>query len=572
MGKELPYDPPSRRTLSNKRRLRPALTRVVRDRTADGDIEKNPGPVDAQTTENDVPPQHRQMVTRLASETETASDPHYPAKLYKYAAQALREAVQRKRRASAPPLEHNTPAPRAESSSTHGTLEVPSPEASPVQGAHGPGTPRPTPLDTSGLSVKTQKHHPPLGLNMTTAIDVVCPRWSVADFVYFRCTTCKYFAIHQPEIPDLVPRRLYNEMSPDTVYPRQGSWQGAIPATSSHTYHTPTPHTTGSRPTTVDTLDIWIRDVTSDGDVEPNPGPTPLAPTTKPTRYNQDIPLTYQTPRLLRKHTTDNTPPGHKRRRTDHLHMAYQEHQLPTLAYNHHKRKAEGEPSHQPTPKRHQSTAHWDEQHPPGKQGNLRPTRTYEDTTEHVTDDSPHRKIRRTQRLRIRPYPRPTSWVHDPTQDGDTEPNPGPATPALERAAQTTPPGDMESEVHNALLPFLLASPAPQQPDDDVHKHAGNTDDGEQVPEDCPVCLDSPVDTHLSCDPRHRLCRNCANDPRLPRCPLCRNTLHPRIPPPHPRMTQHMHISTYKSKTTDSSHTRITLQLSTCRRSWHTTY
>ena len=56
MGKGLPYDPPSRRTPPNKRRLHPLLTRVVRDRIADGDIEKNPGPVDAQTTENDIPP------------------------------------------------------------------------------------------------------------------------------------------------------------------------------------------------------------------------------------------------------------------------------------------------------------------------------------------------------------------------------------------------------------------------------------------------------------------------------------------------------------------------------------
>ena len=126
---------------------------------------------------------------------------------------------------------------------------------------------------------------------------------------------------------------------------------------------------------------------------------------------------------MLRKRTTENTPPGHKRRRTDHLHMAYREHQSPTLAHNRRKRKAEGEPSHQPTSKRHQSTAHWDEKHPPGNQGNPRPKLTYEDTTEHVRDDSPQRKIRRTQRLRRRPYPRPTSWVHDPSQDRDTEPN-----------------------------------------------------------------------------------------------------------------------------------------------------
>ena len=321
MRKELPYDPPSRQTLPNNRRHSPALTRVLRDRTADGDIEKNPGPEDAQTTENDIPPRHREMVTRLASEFETASNPHYPAKLYKYATQALPEALQRKQRASTTPLGHSTPAPRAESSSTHGTLVVPSPEASSVHGAHDQGTPRP-PSGTSELTVKTQKHHSPLGLNITTAIDVVCPRCNMADFVYFRCTTCKYFAIHQPDTPDLVPRRLYNVMSPHPLYPRQESWQEAIPATTSQTCHTPAPHKTAPRPTAAGPLDGWIRDVTSDGDVEPNPGPSSSAPSAKRTRYNQDKPHTYQTPRMLRKPTADNTHPGHKRRRTDHVHMA----------------------------------------------------------------------------------------------------------------------------------------------------------------------------------------------------------------------------------------------------------
>ena len=83
----MPYDPPSRRTPPNKQRIHPAHTRVVRDHTTAGDIEKNPGPVDAQATENDIPPHHREMVTRLASEIETASNPHYPVKLYKYATQ-----------------------------------------------------------------------------------------------------------------------------------------------------------------------------------------------------------------------------------------------------------------------------------------------------------------------------------------------------------------------------------------------------------------------------------------------------------------------------------------------------
>ena len=157
---------------------------------------------------------------------------------------------------------------------------------------------------------------------------------------------------------------------------------------------------------------------------------------------------------MLRKRTTDNSPPEQKRTRTDDLHTAYQEHRPTTHAFNHHKRKAEGAPLHWPAPKRHMSTAHWDEQLPPRTRGNLRPKRTYEEITEHVADDTPHIKIRRTQRLRTRPYPRPTNWVHDPTQDGDTEPNSGPAAPTVNRATRTTPPGDMEIEVHS---PFVAA-------------------------------------------------------------------------------------------------------------------
>ena len=227
---------------------------------------------------------------------------------------------------------------------------------------------------------------------MTTAIGVVCPRCNIADFVYFRCTTCKYFAIHQPETPDLVPRRLYGVMSPHPLYLRQGSWQGAVPATTTHTCPTPKPHTTSPQPTTVHTPNGWIHDVTSDGDVEPNPGPSPLAPSAKRTRYNQDTPLTYQTPRMLRKRTKNNSPPEQKRRRTDDLHTVYREHQSTTHTCNHHKRKAEGAPSHQPAPRRHMGTAHWDEQHP------LEIEETYAQSEHRRTSRNMSRMTHRTKR------------------------------------------------------------------------------------------------------------------------------------------------------------------------------
>ena len=125
-----------------------------------------------------------------------------------------------------------------------------------------------------------------------------------------------------------------------------------------------------------------------------------------------------------------------------------------------------------------------------------------------------------------------------------------PPQSTVQRAAQTTPPGDMGTEVHNALLPLSLAAPPPRQPDDDVHKHAWNTHDGGRALEDCSVCLDSPADTRLSCDPRHRLCQGCANDPRLLRCPLCRGTLQPKIPPPPPDEPTYayFHIQIYNNR------------------------
>ena len=62
--------------------------------------------------------------------------------------------------------------------------------------------------------------------------------------------------------------------------------------------------------------------------------------------------------------------------------------------------------------------------------------------------------------------------------------------------------------------------------------------------------MGSPADTNLSCDPRHRLCRDCANDPRLLRCPLCRSTLQPRIPPPAPDDPTYVyfHIQIYNNR------------------------
>ena len=64
---------------------------------------------------------------------------------------------------------------------------------------------------------------------------------------------------YQPDTPDMVPRRLYGVMSPDTLYPRQGSWQGAEPAATTHTCKASQPQTTIPQPTTIGNSDgcLW---------------------------------------------------------------------------------------------------------------------------------------------------------------------------------------------------------------------------------------------------------------------------------------------------------------------------
>ena len=206
-------------------------------------------------------------------------------------------------------------------------------------------TPHPLTPVTTDRTIQTQKQSSPAGLNMTTTVDVVCPRCQMADFSYVRCTTCKYFAIHQLDTPDMVPRHLYGVMSPDTLYPRQGSWQDAEVSPTTHTCSAPPPQETTPNPIPPNDINGWVHDVTKDGDVEPNPGPTsPAGPSPKRMRNNRDDPPTYNTPRMLRKRTTEgtwrrytdstkhqhrSTPPGNAKRRT-HYTTNLQQNDKPT--------------------------------------------------------------------------------------------------------------------------------------------------------------------------------------------------------------------------------------------------
>ena len=335
----------------------------------------------------------------------------------------------------------------------------------------------------------------------------------------------------------MVLSRLYGVMSLDTLYPRQGYWQGAEPSPTTHTCTASQPQAKTPQPTTLNNTNGWVHDVTEDGDVDPNPGPTSPEPSAKRTRCNQDTLPTYHTPRMLHKRATDNRmPTKHKRRRKGDVEITYQEHQTQARECTLRKRKAEDTLDHQPPTKRQTSATHRGEQHAPEIQGNIHQKRPYEDTMQNAATEPPNKKIRKTQRLCTRPYPRPTRWLHDPTQDGDTEPNPGPTPPTrVDQATQTTLPGDSGIETRDIPPPpppQAAPPPPPQQPDNHTTSKTGKTDTREQPREDCPICMDHPADTSLSCDPRHRLCRACATDPRLLRCPLCRRMLEPSILPP----------------------------------------
>ena len=58
----------------------------------------------------------------------------------------------------------------------------------------------------------------------TTGVHVLRRRCGMADIAFFKCTTCRYFSIDQLESPT-IPRRLYDEVNPDPVFPREGTWQ-----------------------------------------------------------------------------------------------------------------------------------------------------------------------------------------------------------------------------------------------------------------------------------------------------------------------------------------------------------
>ena len=211
---------PSPRNVScppNTRHNNPTQNRRTRDHTDDADIDKNPGLDDVHAGESKIHPHHRESITRLASEIETAFTPQCPVKLYKYVIQALSEALKKRHQPPPPPPEDTMHTPHTQSSTTHGAAEIPSSKATPSHTTQYCDTLQPLTSVATDTTIQTQEHNSAAGINMTTAVNVVCPRCHMAEFAFFRCTTCKYFAIHEPDTPDTVPGRLYGVMSPDTL-------------------------------------------------------------------------------------------------------------------------------------------------------------------------------------------------------------------------------------------------------------------------------------------------------------------------------------------------------------------
>ena len=192
------------------------------DHTEDGDTEKNSGPVDPHEGEpSEMPAHHRDCITRLASEMETTSHPCYPVKLYKYATHTLSPTLKCKNCTLGLSRANVTHTSRTASTSTHGTTDIPSREATPTQEPQDTGTLQPLASVETVATIPTLVHGTPTGENMTTAINVICPECGMADFAYYLCSTCKYFAIHEPNAPDFVQLCLYQAMSPKTLYPRK---------------------------------------------------------------------------------------------------------------------------------------------------------------------------------------------------------------------------------------------------------------------------------------------------------------------------------------------------------------
>ena len=196
----------------------------------------------------------------------------------------------------------------------------------------------------------------------------------MADIAFFRCTTCRCFAINQPESPTH-PTRLYENPHLDPLFPRDGTWQ---------------------------------HDATEEGDVECNPGPPGDEPPAKRTRHQKKL----------------------------HAHMlegvvsvnVYSRLCLPfcILCLVHGFRRWPSFGPHCVGCDLNLSSPPPPAKTPYVPQGGTGIT-TSEIGIPTCTRDPrlPQRSIRRTPRICARPYPRRTQYIHNPTEDRDTEPNPG---------------------------------------------------------------------------------------------------------------------------------------------------
>ena len=202
------------------------------DDTAEGDVEHNPGP--SPTEQATVAPfqnsrSHVALVLSLNNNGTYVNQLYNRVITYLSRAYGTRTEPYQHHCATLSPQQPSVT--RLRSKSSQGSPEgmtAPVGPPTPRSGSTPLGTPPPAPKGSPPQShmalTSTPVHQPTPSGHMTRAVHVLCPRCNMADIPFFRCTTCRYFALNQPESPNRTTS-LYESTHADPVFPRDNTWQ-----------------------------------------------------------------------------------------------------------------------------------------------------------------------------------------------------------------------------------------------------------------------------------------------------------------------------------------------------------
>ena len=364
----------------------------------------------------------------------------------------------------------------------------------------------------------TLVHQPTPGGDMSTAVHVLCPRCNMVDVAFFRCTTCRYFPINQPELPTN-PTRLYDSTHPDHLFPRDGTWQ---------------------------------HDTTEEGGVERNPGPRGEEPPAKRARHNEELPANHNPHNVSQKRLNHgNNEPNTKRRKAETTKN--------TRLWKPTFQRMDLSSPLPPHPQQRDPTSPNEAWGSPQVKWTYQPLLTTHDHTNEVYVEHPLYAHALTQDAHNTSTTQPRTETPSPI--------PGLLWAPIKASLFTDWESKLPCQVFGVATFVDFAPPPPPAKMNAPTEHDPNATErgtqtvyetptatgwmtprevssqppGEQLPnwtispEECLVCMDLPPSVALPCEPRHRLCIRCAGDERthdpVSHVLVTHSTPYPHVPP-----------------------------------------